>query len=145
MAFTVEMSPLSARWAELDVACRQGDLTTVDRLISEAEADGTEMLEGPLTTALLVAFFDGRVRVVERLLAAGADVEACYRGERALFLASKQGHVKVVETLLAAAAHLDAPNLDGWTPLCGVLRGSLGGGGEAGGGWGRHRARHREW
>src|SRR3989338_10656702 len=85
MAFTVEMSPLSARWAELDVACRQGDLTTVDRLISEAEADGTEMLEEPLTTALLVACFDGRVRVVERLLAAGADVEACYRGERALF------------------------------------------------------------
>jgi ankyrin repeat protein len=60
-------------------------------------------------TILMAASRTGRVEVVDRLIAAGADVQAreAYRGETALMRAAGEGHAAVVTRLAKAKADLD--------------------------------------
>ena len=83
MSSTTELPLLAERWDDLVVACQRGDLATVDRLISEAEAHGMKALEERLEfarpqwrTAMLTVCVIGRIGVVNRLLVAGVDIEA---------------------------------------------------------------------
>jgi ankyrin repeat protein len=75
----------------------------------------------------MVASQQGDVDVVERLLAAGADVEIVippksrvelsWEGSTALMQASILGHADVVRQLLAAGARVEATNKSGQTAL----------------------------
>jgi ankyrin repeat protein len=60
---------------------------------------------------------DGRVADIERLVAAGADVEALADDWTPLQRAASRGHVDAIAALLAAGARVNARSSDGWTPL----------------------------
>ncbi len=65
-----------------------------------------------------VASFKGHCQEVERLLAAGADVNAKSSiGSTALLYAADAGHYSVVKVLIAAGADVNARNNRGWTAL----------------------------
>ncbi len=65
-----------------------------------------QILQG--NTALLKAIRHNQVAVVEKLLAARAQVDASLSGQTALYFAASKGHSGVVEKLLAAGANKDA-------------------------------------
>ena len=87
-----------AAGATLCVASGNGDLTSVERILS---SQGCVSL-ADMDCALVAASRAGHLPLVERLLAAGANVHA--DGDEALLCASENGHVDVVECLLAAGA-----------------------------------------
>jgi len=118
-------STASAKSEEFVFACRQGDIATVDRLISEARDHGAETLREMVDsgdqddwTPLLFTCIDGHDAVVVRLLAAGVNIEQPLgNGVTPLYLACQNGHLKVVERLLAAGANIDAQTIEGAAPL----------------------------
>jgi ankyrin repeat protein len=72
-------------------------------------------------TVLQAAALGGHAHIAQRLLAAGADVNAdgsYYNGYTALYAAAEGGYVKIVEKLLAAGAdiHITSGNKH-WTAL----------------------------
>src|SRR3989338_2106122 len=121
LSSTAELAPIIDRWDELIDAIETEDFATIDQLISEAEAHGTKELEELLEhrgpdgwTALLIACDRELIRVVNRLLAAGADIEATNDHCRtALLITSLTGNFEVVDTLLAAGAHPNSPDQEG--------------------------------
>jgi ankyrin repeat protein len=77
-----------------------------------------------LDEALVKAADSGNTALVERLLAAGADVNAKDNyGDTALIAAADDGHTDIVERLLAAGADVNAQNNDGRTPLIAAAKG----------------------
>lgn len=67
-------------------------------------------------TPLMRAAFEGNLPAVQRLLAAGADVNAADAdGDTALMFAAYKGHAAVVHLLLAHGADLRARARNGWT------------------------------
>jgi ankyrin repeat protein len=70
------------------------------------------------TAKFFAAAESGNVQEVDRLLAAGADVNARdSQGETPLFYASFSGSKEVAELLLAHGADINAPDREGLTPL----------------------------
>ena len=60
----------------------------------------------------------GHPGVVERLLAAGANIEAALaNGKTPLSVASLAGHLPVMRVLLDAGADIDTRDKEGWPPL----------------------------
>lgn len=67
-------------------------------------------------TPLHYAAFEGRLEILERLIAAGAELEALAPNKSdALMLAARNGHIAVVRRLLAAGVALDRRNEAGFT------------------------------
>lgn len=67
-------------------------------------------------TALHYAAFEGRLALLERLIAAGADLGALAPNKSdALMLAARNGHIDVVRRLLKAGVALDRTNDAGFT------------------------------
>ena len=70
------------------------------------------------STLIAIASFKGHYRVVEVLLAAGADADVCDNdGMTPLWMAAYSGHHQVVELLLAAGASSHALNKYSATPM----------------------------
>jgi ankyrin repeat protein len=67
--------------------------------------------------ALLDAATRGDVAEMDRLIAAGADVNALVGSWTPLLRAALNGHETAIAALLAAGAHVDAMNNAGYTPL----------------------------
>ena len=117
-------------------AAQGGHIAVVEKLI-EAGADkelGTTLDTGnrrpvdvatPLiktylkTTLLCIAAREGRLAVVEKLIAAGADVNKARTtdGGTPLYIAAYHGHLTVVTKLIAAGADVDKATYRGATPL----------------------------
>lgn len=93
-------------------------LSTVDRL-REKEFQRDPQADIPFRlTALMLAAFAGRDRLVRLLLASGADPNAGSEDDgTALMAAASFGHVDVVRTLLAAGADPSARDGQGFTAL----------------------------
>ncbi|MDI1228821.1 MAG: ankyrin repeat domain-containing protein [bacterium] len=107
----------------LDLAARGHDqgvrnmLAAYPNLAKEAVADKTiKQVHG--TTALHLAAFHGHVKVMEILLAAGADIHARnIVGETPLLVATSKRHVHAVEWLLEKGADANLGNDQLYTPL----------------------------
>jgi ankyrin repeat protein len=83
---------------------------------SVAQAKPETLLQ--LNIVLFAAAGKGCEPVAERLLAAGASVEAANRfGTTALGQAGREGHIEMVDLLLAHGAQINARNVGGATPL----------------------------
>ena len=98
-------------------AARNGDLDALRTAIKKgADLNAVDSETG--RTALMSAAAKGYVRLVEALVAEGADVnlEDSF-GETALLDAAREGRADVVKVLVAAKARVDAKNHDGETPL----------------------------
>ncbi|KAK7958346.1 Ankyrin repeat domain-containing protein 17 [Apiospora saccharicola] len=103
-------------WTPLQLAAKDGDLATVEKLLRE---DGTDVNAPPAgyygNTALQAACLFGHEAVVRKLIAAGADVEAPggNNGRRnALQQACRSGNPSVVSYLLQECnANINAPAL----------------------------------
>jgi len=64
-------------------------------------------------TDLVSAAVWGQVEEIERLIAAGADVNALVDGWTPLQKAADNGHVAAIEALVKAGAHVDGANSSG--------------------------------
>ena len=103
---------------ELFDCCQTGDNYRVQQLIgSNKELVNCANAYG--RTPLIIAAIHGHVKVVEMLLAAGADIEVklWQDGYTPLIFAAFSGHEAVVRLLLEAGANKDATNAVGDTPL----------------------------
>ena len=111
------------RWTDLQLASRDGDLSTIERLLSDPSTN----INAPPTgwygqNALQATCAQGHTSVVSRLIAAGADVNASgdfNRPRTALQIACVAGNIEIVEMLLAAGAeaNVSAAKYNGRTAL----------------------------
>lgn len=108
----------SAGVTQLLEAAYGGDLAAVDQLLTRRVPVDASDEEG--MTALHIAAMMGHVAILERLVAAGAGVDAVDLRERqtALMRATGAGHADAVESLIAAGADAEAASSeDGRTAL----------------------------
>jgi hypothetical protein len=86
------------------------------RLLLSAGANKEVKVQG--WSPLYLAAQEGRIAVVNALLAAGADKEATnYGGATPLYIAAQIGHLAIADALLAAGANKNAKTNNGTTPL----------------------------
>lgn len=108
-------------------SAERGQLRRVENLLEQG-ADPNYKGGGALfeETALHIAVRNGQKDVVEKLIAAGAEVnkqvvgkrsEFSFECEAALHLAAREGHEIVVDLLLLADADVNLETDIGWTPL----------------------------
>jgi ankyrin repeat protein len=100
-------------------AIEDGDLNGVNRLLASG-MNPNERFQVNYTdmTALMVAAENGRLPVVEALLAAGAEINAKdHWGMTALMYAAQKGQAPVVKALLAHGAQINAKAKYGDTAL----------------------------
>ncbi len=106
---------MSERGDWIEISAAEGDVEMLDAFL-----EGTTSLQ-TRNMALVVASRAGHLGVVERLLMAGADVNARVESGTALELASKGGPLEVVKRLrdelymlaIRGAGSLIGPRLDG--------------------------------
>src|SRR5262249_48172911 len=94
-------------------ASERGDLPVVNAMLSQGDVSLNAKRRDTGDTALLLASENGHLKVVQALLAAGADVNAKgYGGFTALIRASRRNYLEVVRALLAAKADVNAARND---------------------------------
>jgi len=112
---------LVARGAAMTLfdACAAGEIERVERLLESSDAS-INGLSGDGWTPLHLAAYFGHPKVVELLLAAGADVNTRSRNPNAntpLHAALAGNHKLVAGLLIGAGADLNAADGNGWHPL----------------------------
>lgn len=113
----------AAHAAPLVTAARNGDAAAVEALLRGKPRTDVNQRASDGTTALHWAVYRNDVRMVERLIAARADVRAVNDyGATPMSEAAVVGNVRVIEKLLAAGADVDSPNEDGQTALMIIAR-----------------------
>ena len=103
---------------QLTMAVEMGNLSTVEELIKKkVNVDAID--KETKTSALVRAAWKGLTKIVEKLLAAGADpnYQNLLSTYTALLLASQQSHSTIVEKLLARGADPNLPDKHGTTAL----------------------------
>jgi len=98
-------------------AAEQGDLQTLDRLLSRTPTP--DVRDQCRWTPLMKAALNGHLDAVQRLLQAGAEVNAIDKGGYSpLMLAASNNHAAVVRTLAVHGARLNQTEPDlGWNAL----------------------------
>lgn len=98
-------------------ACRDDDLNTIKRLLSEGYAIDQPDADGQ--TGLIMASWRGHDGVVQYLIAHGADVNQGTTDSqwKPLAAASERSHLKVMRTLIEHHADINGACINGWTPL----------------------------
>jgi ankyrin repeat protein len=105
--------------AALLEAVEKGDESRLNSLLDSGADVNAKTAQG--TTALMIAAFYKRPKLLSALIARGADVNAGNRlGSTALIIACLSNHVKMVRELLVAGADSNAKGVDGMTPLWAV-------------------------
>lgn len=107
-----------------------GDLPRLSRLLDEPDAEPIDQPAGDGFTALHLAAFFGRLRVVQELLDRGADPTAWATGGlhvQALHSAVAGGHDEVARLLVERGAEPDQAQDGGYTPLHGAAQAGMAG------------------
>ena len=121
LAAVFTVSPAHA--TELFDAAKAGDAVQV-ALLLKAGADPNA--RSPYDAPLHVAARFGRVKLVNALIEAGADIElAGYGGVRPLHAAALAGQDRIVSLLIALGAKVDATDNLGRTPLLSLVSGAV--------------------
>jgi uncharacterized protein len=111
--------------APLVDAVRSRDGATARKLLKDSPRDGVRQLAVDGTSALHWAVYYDDADMVDRLVAAGADVNARNDyGATPLSQAAVVGNVRVIKRLLGAGADVEAANADGQTALMVLARSS---------------------
>ena len=111
------LSTQAARGQTLLEAIDAGDLATVERILSEHPSLLNAPDEGG-HTPLNWAAYRGKVEVVRRLLALGADASiADSEHHQPIHNAAAGGYTGVIETLLASGVDINTPGANGMTAL----------------------------
>jgi len=103
----------------LMIAASKGDMKLLDLLLANGAKTNPPGGKNPWT-ALHYAAFEGSLPALERLLTAGADIDALTPNlSDALMLAARNGHIDVVQRLLKTPINLDRRNdremtAEGW-------------------------------
>lgn len=101
----------------LFAACKTSDLEKAEAMLEEnIDVNVRDQFHW---TALMYASKFGYYAIVVRLIAAGADVNACgiMGGRTSLMLACKRGHEEIVQELLKAGANVNAVDSENKTSL----------------------------
>lgn len=98
----------------LSLALQKDALKVAEALIAWPTIQ-VNQLNPSAETPLMLAALKGRLRLVEQLLARGADVNKT--GWTPLHYAATSGHAEVVKLLLEKHAYIDAESPNGTTPL----------------------------
>ncbi|VVC98676.1 unnamed protein product, partial [Leptidea sinapis] len=94
---------------QFHLAALRGDCERLQQLLDTGK-DGT--------TPLILSAAMGHTQCVAELLAQGADPACCRTtGTSALFFAAQGGFLDIARLLLDAGAAIDAPSMDGASPL----------------------------
>ena len=101
----------------LHKAAEAGDLDSVNHFLASPHAVAVDAKDGNDWTALHHAAKAGRLSVVARLIAAGANVNVKNQYSEAPLHWAVYGDAAVVATLIAAGADVDVRDGNGWTPL----------------------------
>jgi ankyrin repeat protein len=105
--------------AALLEAVEKGDEPRLNSLLDSGADVNAKTVQG--TTALMIAAFYKRPKLLSALIARGADVNAGnMMGSTALIIACLSSHVKMVKELLAVGADPNARSVEGMTPLSAV-------------------------
>ncbi|KAK2875038.1 hypothetical protein FQN49_001836 [Arthroderma sp. PD_2] len=91
-------------------ACERNNLEIAKLLLSR----GASAAVGPL---LVKPAANGKTRMVQLLLRAGADIEAEIMGKTPLYAASAKGYTKITKLLLDKGANTESVNYINWRPL----------------------------
>ena len=104
---------------DLHEAAASGHLPEVEDLLARGASPNSHNPRSPgLPTALAAAAFNGHALVIDRLVEAGARVDAVnVQGRTALHHAADQDHRSSVRMLCAAGATRDVADFQGHTPL----------------------------
>ncbi len=102
-----------SRWQQ---AIQHNDINTLQTMLARMTVVDQPTLHGK--TALMAAAMQGRLQLVQALLAAGADPNAHNQnGGTPLLYAVAGGSQQVVGRLLAAGAQINQRSSNGWSPL----------------------------
>ena len=102
--------------AQLIAAASRGDLTALDRLLSQGADVHARDEDGK--TALNAAAYENRIEAARRLIAAGSNVNAPDKVPRTPFMISAvRGHLEILRMTLAAGADVGTINQYGGTAL----------------------------
>jgi hypothetical protein len=99
----------------IEEAAEKGNIEAVKKHLA-AGTDVNVKIEGGGTPLHLAALYRHK-KIVELLIAEGADVDAKSKGRTPLFFAATHGHKEIVELLIAEGADVDAKDRHGNTPL----------------------------
>ena len=104
----------------LKVAAREGDLATVERLLSAGVPAGGGDING--STPVHAAASGGRLEVLKHLLASGGRPDTSDKqGRRPLYEAAAAGSAECCRLLVEKGAALDATTAGGWSALDAAL------------------------
>ena len=99
----------------IHIAVLKNKLHKISRIIASGQDDVDSMEDG--VTPLYLAVAHGNLKMVNKLIKCGADVNKNCASETPLVKASKEGYISIIKLLLNTGVDINASDKQGWTSL----------------------------